>query len=65
MKDTSGKGFVPVMLTPFKENRAIDFDGLTRLTEWYLQAGAKGLFANCQSSEMYELSDDEKLLIVK
>ncbi|MDP4286070.1 MAG: dihydrodipicolinate synthase family protein [Bacteroidota bacterium] len=59
------KKFVPVMLTPFKENGEIDFDGLTRLTELYLQAGVKGLFANCQSSEMYELSEEEKLLIVK
>ena len=31
----------------------------------YLHAGVKGLFANCQSSEMFELSDDEKLQIVR
>ena len=59
------KKFIPVMLTPFKDNGEIDFDGLTRLTEMYLQAGVKGLFANCQSSEMFELSNDEKLRIVK
>lgn len=59
------KMFIPVMLTPFKENGEIDFDSLTRLTEMYLEAGVKGLFANCQSSEMFELSDDEKLQIVK
>jgi len=59
------KKFIPVMLTPFKENGEIDFDGLTRLTEMYLHAGVKGLFANCQSSEMFELSDDEKLQIVR
>jgi len=58
------KKFIPVMLTPFKNNGSIDFDGLTRLTEMYLHAGVQGLFANCQSSEMYELSDEEKLQIV-
>ncbi len=65
MKENVERKFVPVMLTPFKENGEIDFDGLTRLTELYIQAGAKGLFANCQSSEMFNLSDEERLLIVK
>ena len=65
MKESVERKFVPVMLTPFRENGAIDFDGLTSLTELYIQAGAKGLFANCQSSEMFDLSDEERLLIVK
>jgi len=65
MKENVERKFVPVMLTPFKENGEIDFDGLTSLTELYIQAGAKGLFANCQSSEMFHLSAEERLLIVK
>ena len=65
MKENVERKFVPVMLTPFKENGEIDFDGLTSLTELYIQAGAKGLFANCQSSEMFHLSDEERLFIVK
>ncbi len=59
------KGFIPVMLTPFKDNGAVDYDGLTRLTELYLEAGAAGLFANCLSSEMFELSDEERLGITR
>jgi len=65
MKQQAQKEFIPVMLTPFKETGEIDLNGLTGLTELYIQAGAKGLFANCQSSEMYQLSDDERLLVVK
>lgn len=65
MKEKAGKEFIPVMLTLFKENGEIDIDGMTALTELYLHAGARGLFANCQSSEMYQLSDEEKLLIIK
>jgi len=65
MEKRPEKKFIPVMLTPFKDNGEIDFDCLTMLTEMYIQAGVKGLFANCQSSEMFELSDDEKLQIVK
>jgi 4-hydroxy-tetrahydrodipicolinate synthase len=61
----SEKGFIPVMLTPFKDNGAIDFDGLSKLTELYIEAGSAGLFANCLSSEMFELSEAERLAIVK
>ena len=61
----SKKGFIPVMLTPFKNNGDIDYDILTQLTEIYLRAGAAGLFANCLSSEMFELEDDEKLQAIK
>ncbi|MBW4889014.1 dihydrodipicolinate synthase family protein [Mucilaginibacter sp. HMF5004] len=59
------KGFIPVMLTPFKDNGEIDYKVLTQLTEIYLNAGAAGLFANCLSSEMFELSDAEKLQAIK
>lgn len=59
------KGFIPVMLTPFKDNGAVDYLALTRLTEMYLQAGAAGVFANCLSSEMFELSSEERLAIIK
>lgn len=65
MKENVGRKFIPVMLTPFKENGEIDLDGLKRLTEFYIKAGSKGLFANCQSSEMFHLSPEERLLIVK
>ncbi|AKD58293.1 dihydrodipicolinate synthase family protein [Spirosoma radiotolerans] len=62
---TSEKGFIPVMLTPFTATGAIDFDALTRLTDFYLQAGAAGLFANCLSSEMFELSESERLRVIE
>jgi 4-hydroxy-tetrahydrodipicolinate synthase len=63
--ENSGKGFIPVMLTPFLSNGNIDYPALTQLTEIYLQAGASGLFANCLSSEMFELSDQERLSAIK
>jgi 4-hydroxy-tetrahydrodipicolinate synthase len=55
------QGFIPVMLTPFLETGEVDYDGLRSLTDLYLEAGAAGLFANCLSSEMYELSEQERL----
>jgi len=59
------KGFIPVMLTPFLDNGNIDYAALTELTEIYLMAGASGLFANCLSSEMFELTDTERISAIK
>jgi len=59
------RGFIPVMLTPFQESGAIDSSGLAHLTDFYIESGAAGLFANCLSSEMYELTDSERLLVTK
>lgn len=54
-------GVWPVMLTPLRDNGDIDWKGLDALTEWYLQSGVAGLFAVCLSSEMYNLSPEERL----
>jgi 4-hydroxy-tetrahydrodipicolinate synthase len=63
--ENSQKGFIPVMLTPFLSDGNIDYTALTELTEIYLQAGAAGLFANCLSSEMFELTDVERIQAIK
>lgn len=53
------------MLTPFNHRNEIDREGLRKLTHLYLAAGAAGLFANCLSSEMYQLNETERLAIVQ
>jgi 4-hydroxy-tetrahydrodipicolinate synthase len=53
------------MLMPFQNDGQIDYPALTGLTEMYLKAGAAGLFANCLSSEMFELSADERLQSIR
>lgn len=55
------KGFIPVMLTPFTDDGKIDDAALAGLTTHYLNAGVTGLFANCLSSEMFELSNAERI----
>jgi 4-hydroxy-tetrahydrodipicolinate synthase len=51
----------PVMLTPFTDSGAVDYKGLAALIEWYEAAGVYGLFAVCQSSEMFFLSLKERV----
>ncbi|GAB3246512.1 hypothetical protein GCM10027347_01420 [Larkinella harenae] len=57
----TGKKIVPVMVTPFNSSGKIDYDAVTQLVEFYQRAGAKGFFANCLSSEMYFLNDQERI----
>ena len=63
--NTDTKKFVPVMITPFNQKFNIDYDGLTQLIDFYLAAGVKGLFANCLSSEMYSISEEERLKLIQ
>lgn len=53
------------MLTPFNLKAKVDLDALNSLIEFYMAAGVKGLFANCLSSEMFSISEDERLEITK
>jgi 4-hydroxy-tetrahydrodipicolinate synthase len=55
------EGIVPVMLTPMEVEGGLDFVGLERLTDWYLDNNAGTLFAVCQSSEMQHLTLDERV----
>lgn len=57
--------FVPVMITPYDDNSRIDFNMVSRLIDFYLAAGAKGFFANCLSSEMFYMSDEERIALTK
>ncbi|MEO6916737.1 MAG: dihydrodipicolinate synthase family protein, partial [Chitinophagaceae bacterium] len=59
------KKFVPVMITPFSLKAKVDLDAVSRLVDFYLAAGVRGFFANCLSSEMYSLSEDERLELTK
>jgi 4-hydroxy-tetrahydrodipicolinate synthase len=57
------EGLWPVMLTPFNEDKSIDWKALDALTDWYLANGADGLFACCQSSEVWELTEEERIRV--
>ncbi len=59
------RGVWPVMLTPFDNQREIDWESLKKLIDWYIKAGVNGLFANCQSSEMFFLSEAESLQLTR
>jgi 4-hydroxy-tetrahydrodipicolinate synthase len=59
------EGLWPVMLTAFADDGAVDEAGIDALVDFYIDSGSKGLFAVCQSSEMLDLSDDERLRVAR
>lgn len=54
----------PVMITPFDGDGQIDYPALEKLIAWYEARGTNGLFAVCQSSEMFYLSLRERAELV-
>ncbi|CAM4241003.1 dihydrodipicolinate synthase family protein [Paenibacillus alkaliterrae] len=54
-------GVWPTMVTPFTEDNKIDYKVLEKAIEWYIRKGVDGLFAVCQSSEMFYLSLEERV----
>lgn len=62
---TRFKGIWPVLVTPFNEDLKIDVAAYREILHWHLSFKPGGIYANCLSSEMYELSDAERLLLIR
>lgn len=65
MTDRLAPGVWPVMVTPFTDGDTLDHDALAAQTEWFVQQGVAGLFTVSMSSEMYFLSDEERLALAQ
>lgn len=62
---TIANGVWPTMITPYTEDNKIDYDAVLKVIEWYDKQGVTGIFAVCQSSEMFFLSKEERLALAK
>ncbi|HBL40234.1 MAG TPA: hypothetical protein DDY98_01150 [Ruminococcaceae bacterium] len=60
-KTFDNKGVYSLLLTPFHEDRTIDFKVYEEYVEWQSRQGVQHLFACCGSSEMKELTLAERL----
>lgn len=56
-------GIFALMLTPFNEDRTIDYKAYESYCEWQVKQGAHGIFASCGSSEMDKLTLEERLTL--
>lgn len=55
------RGVFALLLTPYKDDRSIDYDALAAYTEWQAASGSQHLFAVCGSSEMGNQTLDERV----
>ena len=59
------KGSYPTMITPYREDGSVDLEAACRLVEWYWKNGCDGIFAVCQSSEIWYLDEEERVSLAK
>lgn len=64
MNDRYGGAF-PVLPTTFRADSSIDFGAYETLLRWYLAHGVRGFYANCLSSEMFALTPEERVALVR
>lgn len=58
-------GIWPTMITPFTERGEVDYEAAARIVDWYAQRGCDGIFAVCQSSEMFYLTLEERVRLAE
>ena len=49
------------MITPYRPDGSVDYDTALRYVDWYFEKGLNGIFAVCQSSEIFYLSLQERV----
>jgi 4-hydroxy-tetrahydrodipicolinate synthase len=49
------------MITPYKANGSVDIETALKYVDWYYENGLDGIFAVCQSSEIFYLSLEERV----
>lgn len=53
------------MITPYTKDGAVDYDTALKYVDWYFENGLNGIFAICQSSEIFWLSLEERVSLNK
>lgn len=65
MIKTIPNGVYPTMVTPYTEDNRVDYNAVLGILEWYATHGVDGVFAICQSSEIFFLSFEERLELLR
>lgn len=60
-----GVGSDALRVDQFTETSTDIHSFCTGMVDWYIASGCTGLFAVCQSSEMYHMTDEERLAVAR
>ncbi|MBQ6947359.1 MAG: dihydrodipicolinate synthase family protein, partial [Clostridia bacterium] len=52
---------ITTMITPYRADGSVDYDTAERYVDWYYENGLDGIFAVCQSSEIFYLTLEERV----
>lgn len=55
------KDIFTTMITPYKADGSVDYDMAEKYVDWYFENGLTGIFAVCQSSEIFYLTLEERV----
>lgn len=58
-------GILPIVPTPFTADGRVDEGSLAQLMDWYIEVGVDGAVVLGNSSEIEQLTDDEKFRIIE
>ena len=61
MKPIYNNGAYPTMITPYCKDGSVDYETAKKYVYFYHDAGCDGIFAICQSSEIFFLSLEERV----
>ena len=64
-KDGDIMNILTTMITPYKKDGSIDFETAEKYVDFYYNSGIDGIFAICQSSEIFFLSLEERVELNK
>ena len=62
---TELRGCIPILVTPFNDDFAVDRDSLERQIDWVIAEGASGVATLALASEGYKLTEAERDEITK
>ena len=66
MKDFSPcYGIMPPLITPFTQDKEIDWYTYDKLVDWHIERGVDSLFVVCGSSEYFTLTEEEALKMAR
>lgn len=55
------KDILTTMITPYKKDGSVDYETAVKYVDWYFENGLTGIFAVCQSSEIFYLTLEERV----
>lgn len=65
MTEQTRKLAFPTMITPFRRDGSVDTDAVRAMCEWYFENGCGGIFTACQSSEIFNMTVEERVLLTQ